>query len=68
MQHEHRVSSQHPRRIDQSAMRAAFLDALSHRVARDQRGEVVLPAGIVDAVDIGRVLSAIDRIKGDDQR
>jgi hypothetical protein len=59
MQYDRRVpASQHPRRIEQSAMAGAFLHALERRVAKDQRGLVMLPT---KPADVARVLTALDR-------
>jgi hypothetical protein len=42
-------------------MHAAYLDALRKRCARDRRGSIVLPAGIVaDVGEITAVLAAIE--------
>jgi hypothetical protein len=44
-----------------NAMHAAYLDALRKRCARDRRGSIVLPAGIVaDVGEITAVLAAIE--------
>jgi len=50
---------------DQSAMGAALMRALASRVAKDPAGQIVLPVGVVDAADVGRVLEALDRCKED---
>jgi hypothetical protein len=61
MQRDHRVPPQHPRRIEQSAMRAALLEALRGRVARDPAGLVSLPTGRANVSETARVLTALDR-------
>jgi hypothetical protein len=55
-----------PRRTNQpnnerSAIRAAFLSALTRRVARNLAGRVVLPIGPVDVTELEKVLHAIER-------
>jgi hypothetical protein len=46
----------------ESAMAAAFMQALTRRVERDLSGQVTLPTGRVDAADVDRVLKAINRV------
>jgi hypothetical protein len=48
---------------EESAMAGAFLRGLRDRVERDPHGKIVLPTGRVDAVDVGRVLAALDRAR-----
>ena len=44
-------------------MRAAFIEALAQRVARDPRGKITLPTGPAKAADVARVLTALDRAR-----
>jgi hypothetical protein len=58
-----RGPAQHPRRLDQSALRAAFLQGLARRVDRDTSGTVTLPTGRADIGEVRKVLRALDRAR-----
>jgi hypothetical protein len=51
-----------------NSIQEKFLDALQRRVDRDPHGELVLPTGIADAGEVGRVLAAIDCARDDGRR
>jgi hypothetical protein len=49
-----------------SALQDAFLAALANRV--DRGGQVTLPVGIVDAGELARVLTALERVQAEGAR
>lgn len=63
MQRPYRALPRHPRRIDQSAMRTAFVEALTQRVEARPSGTVTLPTGRADAGEVAKVLRAIEHIR-----
>lgn len=58
-----RTPPQHPRRIDQSAMRTALLQALARRVERDPTGTITLPTGTTNTEELADVMIALDRAR-----
>jgi hypothetical protein len=56
------------RRPHESALTAAYLDALRERVAQTDDGRIVIPTGRVAVADVARVLQALDCARREGQR